>query len=48
MHQEPDAVIEEPQPEPMPEPMPERFDPEKAKWMDAKTRASYMAKFQKK
>ena len=48
VHQEPDAVIEEPQPEPLPEPMPERFDPEKAKWMDAKTRASYMAKFQKK
>ena len=37
VHQEPDAIIEE-----------DQFDPEKAKWMDASTRASYIAKFQKK
>lgn len=42
VHQEPDSIPEEIQPEP------ERFDPEKAKWMDAKSRAVYMAKFQKK
>ena len=37
VHQEPDAIIEE-----------EQFDPNLAKWMDASTRASYIAKFQKK
>ena len=44
VHREPDSILEEIQSEPEPE----RFDPEKAEWMDAKSRAVYMAKFQKK
>jgi hypothetical protein len=46
VQQEPDRIeteeVEIPQPEPA------RFDPEAAKWMDAKTRAAYFARFNKK